>query len=237
MKVGFTSDNYELLSPDGTIPEARLADTTGASQGDVLTLDSNGDAVWQAAGGSVSIDNSTITKNGSDQLQAVATVNANSAAGATNPIYDWVGTLAEHTSQAIATTHPDWICYITDDQTADAYQAYTKAQADSAFVAKGHELVDFQEPTVLNDHTWYRLYSDGWVEQGGVYLAPSGTSSKTQPVEMAGGAGTYTAQTTAMVTSSNARIVQTLDSSTSTTLKIITNNGFNVFWEVRGMAA
>ena len=43
---------YELVSADGTIPEARLADTTNAQQGDVLTLDANGDAVWQAGGGS-----------------------------------------------------------------------------------------------------------------------------------------------------------------------------------------
>ena len=42
--------NYKLLDADGTIPEARLADTTSAQQGDVLTLDSNGNAVWQAGG-------------------------------------------------------------------------------------------------------------------------------------------------------------------------------------------
>jgi hypothetical protein len=42
---------YEMLSHDGTIPEARLADTTNAQQGDVLTLDSTGNAVWQAGGG------------------------------------------------------------------------------------------------------------------------------------------------------------------------------------------
>ena len=46
-----SGNNYELLSADGTIPEARLADTTNAQQGDVLTLDSNGNAVWQAGGG------------------------------------------------------------------------------------------------------------------------------------------------------------------------------------------
>lgn len=44
------TSNYTLLSSDGTIPEARLADTTNAQQGDVLTLDANGDAVWQAGG-------------------------------------------------------------------------------------------------------------------------------------------------------------------------------------------
>ena len=30
-------------------------------------------------------------------------------------VYDWVGTLAEYNAQNIATTHPDWLCFITDD--------------------------------------------------------------------------------------------------------------------------
>lgn len=51
-KVANLNGNFEIMSADGTIPEARLASTTGTQQGDVLTLDANGDAVWQAAGGS-----------------------------------------------------------------------------------------------------------------------------------------------------------------------------------------
>lgn len=47
---GSTWTNYELLSSNGTIPEARLADTTNATAGQVLTLDSNLNAVWQAGG-------------------------------------------------------------------------------------------------------------------------------------------------------------------------------------------
>lgn len=46
-----TTNQYVLLDSDGMIPEARLADTTNATAGDVLTLDSNGNAVWQAGGG------------------------------------------------------------------------------------------------------------------------------------------------------------------------------------------
>jgi len=52
VKVANTNGNFEIMSADGTIPEDRLADTTNAQQGDVLTLDANGDAVWQAGGGS-----------------------------------------------------------------------------------------------------------------------------------------------------------------------------------------
>lgn len=52
VKIANANGNFEIMSADGTIPEARLADTTNAQQGDVLTLDSNGNAVWQAGGGS-----------------------------------------------------------------------------------------------------------------------------------------------------------------------------------------
>jgi len=49
--TGLSWTNYKLLDSDGTIPEARLASTTGASQGQVLTLDSSLNAVWANAGG------------------------------------------------------------------------------------------------------------------------------------------------------------------------------------------
>jgi len=31
-------------------------------------------------------------------------------------------------------------------------------------------LVATQRPTAANNYTWYRLYSDGWVEQGGAII-------------------------------------------------------------------
>lgn len=202
-------------------------------------------------GGSVAIDDSTITKNGSDQLQAVATVNANTAAGATNPIYDWVGTLAEYnngvqmyawsagvlhyytktpnpttddiayltpivsdtiaavgtdtitvgvgwvlsrdstndTFWSIGFAHPDWVCYITDDLTSGAYDAYSKSQTDALLATKastGHEVIEFQAPTSANNYTWYRKYADGWVEQGGcVPTVNDGVWTITLPVAMA----------------------------------------------------
>ena len=33
-------------------------------------------------------------------------------------------------------------------------------------------LVDEQKPTAENNYAWYRLYSDGWIEQGGVLIVP-----------------------------------------------------------------
>ena len=117
-------------------------------------------------------DNSTITLNNNNKLQTVATINANNTVGATNPIYDWVGTLTEYQTQNIETLHPDWVCYITDDFSAQTYDAYSKGQSDNLFVTKGHQVIEFQEPASANGYTWYRKYADGWVEQGGFFVSP-----------------------------------------------------------------
>jgi hypothetical protein len=69
---GSSWTNYELLSSNGTIPEARLADTTNATAGQVLTLDSNLNAVWQAGGGG----SSYTAGNGIDITNDVISVTA-----------------------------------------------------------------------------------------------------------------------------------------------------------------
>lgn len=56
-------------------------------------------------------DNLTINKDSNDKIQAIGVYEKN-----TNAIkYDWIGTIAQYNEQNIATTHPDWVCYITDD--------------------------------------------------------------------------------------------------------------------------
>lgn len=122
---------YLNISTDSTLGGNSPSDEVVSSQKALKTYIDN-----HSGGGSVAIDNSTITKNLSDEIQAVATVNANTAAGATNPLYDWVGTLAEYTTQNIESTHPDWLCFITDDTTANAYEAYSKSQTDVLLAGK-----------------------------------------------------------------------------------------------------
>ena len=56
------NNNYRLLDSNGTIPEARLADTTNATAGQVLTLDSNLNAVWATGGSGGGV--SDVTVNG-----------------------------------------------------------------------------------------------------------------------------------------------------------------------------
>jgi hypothetical protein len=190
-----TVNNNSLLG-SGNIDIDALPSQTGHA-GEFLTTDGT-TASW--APGQADIDNSTITKNASDELQAVATINANTAAGATNPVYDWVGTLAEHQAQNIETLHPDWICYITDDINGGT-SVYTKSEVDTLLaskantattlagygitdgVAKGHELIAYQAPTSSNNYIWYRKYADGWVEQGCHYVNQG--TAWTFPIPMA----------------------------------------------------
>lgn len=159
----------------------------GVVKGSITTNQTQSATIDFDAGGSVvNIDNTTITLNNNEELQAVATVNQNTATGATNPLYDWKGTLAEYNEQNVKTLHPDWICYITDDFSAQAYSAYSKTQSNARYVQKAHEVIEFQAPTAENNYTWYRRYRDGWVEQGG-YSAVRGQQNATitLPVEMA----------------------------------------------------
>lgn len=72
-------------------------------------------------------DNITITQNASDKIQAVGLIDKNP--NATTPVYDWVGTLAEYQAQQIRTTHPEWLCFITDD--SETLNVYTKDETDA----------------------------------------------------------------------------------------------------------
>ena len=49
------------------------------------------------------------------------------------------------------------------------------------------QVIEFQEPTAQNNYMWYRLYDDGWVEQGGFQYNPGGATglTKTLPITMA----------------------------------------------------
>ena len=77
-------------------------------------------------------DNSTIKANSAKKLQAHGTLNQNpSATGNLTKVFDWIGTNQEYTTQNIATTHPDWLCFITDDAVGNVSGTYTKAEIDA----------------------------------------------------------------------------------------------------------
>jgi len=61
------------------------------------------------------VDNTSISYNDDNNLQVNGVVERNK--GIVN--YDWVGTLSEYQEQDIENQHPEWICYITDDNDFD----------------------------------------------------------------------------------------------------------------------
>lgn len=217
-----------------------VVETEPLSVGQVYYYDGTNWAL--AAGGSVAIDETTIVFNSDNEIQAVATVNQNTAAGATNPVYDWVGTLAEYQAQNIETLHPDWICYITDDVSGGT-SVYTKTEVDDNFVGKGHEVIDFQAPTAQNNYTWYRKYADGWVEQGGlnhtISLNSSGYNNMIDlPITMA---DTNYSALAVLASQYGGRTIGHIPNSSTTTQVCIggyasSAGSSSINWQVSGMA-
>lgn len=62
--------------------------------------------------------------------------------------------------------------------TDEAVETCTSVLADVADL-KDHRVIAFQAPTAANNYTWYRLYADGWVEQGGIINPPTGDTTQT----------------------------------------------------------
>ena len=98
----------------------QLLDQNGNNLGSPVTIKSTPD-----------LDGVTIDTNSDDELEAIGTVNQNTASGATAVKYDWIGTLAEYNSQNVETLHPEWVCYITDDVSGGT-SVYTKTETDTA---------------------------------------------------------------------------------------------------------
>lgn len=146
--------------------------------------------------GSVDIDNSTITKNSNDLLQAVATINKNTATGATNTVYDWVGTTAEYNAQDIENQHPEWVCYITDDISGGT-SVYTKAEVDNIAVTKANVATTYTKTET--DNALKALLPPGTVVPwAGINVPPTGylycdgsAISRTMYADLFAAIGTY----------------------------------------------
>lgn len=111
-----------------------------------------------------------------------------------------------------------------------------------------HEVVQFQVPSAENNYTWYRLYADGWVEQGGYATLPAqaasttATASSNLPVTMS---DTNYSTTWIQVYDGGGshELTQVYVNRTITSIGITfyslaaTNGGNIIGWEVKGMAA
>lgn len=106
-------------------------------------------------------------------------------------------------------------------------------------------LVDVQYPTADNNYTWYRLYSDGWVEQGGIgtsHQYNTTAQNVTFPIIMQDTkyqailtAGETTQQSWDFGVRVGIRYVNGLDVRGGTNSNSAYTGPF--FWEVKGMAA
>jgi len=72
-----------------------------------------GNTIVAGIASTVVLDDVTTSYNANDAVQSIGLINKN--ASGNTAVYNWVGTLAQYTAQDIEHTHPEWICYITDD--------------------------------------------------------------------------------------------------------------------------
>lgn len=92
----------------------------------------------QLIAGITPVDSTSITYNTNGALQSSGNINKNTATGADAVKYDWVGTLSQYTTQDIEHTHPEYTCYITDDQGGIGL-IYNAAQSDLRYFKKDNE--------------------------------------------------------------------------------------------------
>lgn len=201
------NNNWKMLDDTGLIPDARISSNIartsaipsayGAglsySSSSLQLLDQNGNNLGSAVTikSTPDLDGVTIDTNSDDELEAIGTVNKNTAVGATAVKYDWIGTLAEYNSQNVETLHPEWVCYITDDVSGGT-SVYTKAEVDSAISTALTAMLDSAFPvgsryiteastcplaTLIPNSTWV-LTSQGRVLQGADSNHASGTTAE-----------------------------------------------------------
>lgn len=151
--------NYYTKEETDELLDKKVDKTDQANK--IYGTDEDGNQTTYNVGGlSVAIDDLTITRNDDDELQSVAVIDQNTGIAKT-----WTGTIAEY--EAIVTKDPETEYIIIDDIGGSATEIGQITEALNNKVDKGHEVIEFQEPTSTNNYTWYRKYADGWVEQGG----------------------------------------------------------------------
>lgn len=100
-------------------------------------------------------------------------------------------------------------------------------------------LVAKQDPSSSNNYTWYRKYSDGYVEQGGLFSNTSSsyaTWTVNLPIKMS--STYYNAIAICFMTGGN--YTPQINSRTATTVvfnQMLSSTAKGSCWEVRGMAA
>lgn len=159
--VGVAS-GLSTLDSNVKVPSTQLPLATSSTigvvkpDGNTITVDSNGVITAIGGGGSTDIDNSSITLNDSDEIQAVGLVEQR----ANTTIKEWVGTKAQYDS--IATKDADTIYNITDDVASTTSLLEALYPVGSIYISTN---ATCPLSTLISGSSWV-LVSSGRVLQG-----------------------------------------------------------------------
>jgi len=147
----------------------------GVSKGSFTLNQATGATIALDSGGSIiNTDGVTINTNADDELQAIGVIEKNAG----NVKYDWVGTSAEYTAQNVATLHPDWVCFITDDEipsnfaNTDISNLTTTGKSTVAELPMPSD--NYVDLSVPSDGTQYTAPANGWLVLKGTINAQVG---------------------------------------------------------------
>jgi hypothetical protein len=168
-KFGFTG----IRNGVGGFVEAGLPNITGSSYGYVSNASRGASGALQMSGGSGKdatggggwwVENITVSVDASRSSSIYGNSNTVQPKATEMYLYFYVGNFT---------------------QTALENTAGLNAELFNNKVDKGHQVIEFQEPTSSNNYTWYRKYADGWVEQGGIVAQTGGIRTINFPITMA----------------------------------------------------
>ena len=97
-------------------------------------------------------------------------------------------------------------------------------------------MIEFQEPTAQNLYTWYRLYDDGWVEQGSYFANAVSQSQINLPIAMFD--TNYTILLGQVAGGGYTMAVSSVTGSKTTTyFKTYSNVAGTAYWQANGVSA
>ena len=137
-------------------------------------------------------DNYTIVANTAKKIEALGTINHNpNATYIPGPsgtdhkhIFDWIGTNQEFVDQNIATTHPDWLCFVTDDVSGTMSGTYTRDEIDAFLSNKadgiGAAVMVSGEQTIQGN----KYFLNGGVQHKSTRIDSTQTPSEVEYLQM-----------------------------------------------------
>lgn len=167
--------------------EAGLPNITGA----VTNSGNNDDGPLSAQGtGTGAFQTTSAGGNGASGENGTGNWNFNFDASRSSSVYGNASTVQPKATQMYLYFYVGNFTQTALENTAGINASLFNGKADVSALnaATAHVVIETQEPTSANNYTWYRLYADGWVEQGGRVQSTSvdyEEQTVTFPIEMA----------------------------------------------------